>query len=46
MYGLESADNACRKRPISAETMNKMISKIEGEIIGEYIMEIPSRNIV
>jgi transcriptional repressor NrdR len=35
-------DRACRKRPISAETMNKMVSEIENEVMGEYVMEIPS----
>jgi transcriptional repressor NrdR len=35
-------DRACRKRPISAETMNKMVSEIENEVMSEYIMEIPS----
>ncbi|GHT03746.1 hypothetical protein AGMMS49573_05580 [Endomicrobiia bacterium] len=34
-----------RKRSISSETINKMVSKIEDEIVGECIMEIPSRNI-
>ncbi|MDR0820634.1 MAG: transcriptional regulator NrdR [Endomicrobium sp.] len=38
-------DRACRKRPISAETINKVVSKIEDEVVGEYIMEISSRNI-
>jgi transcriptional repressor NrdR len=35
-------DRACRKRPISAETINKVASEIESEIMGEYIMEVPS----
>ncbi|OEG69283.1 hypothetical protein ATZ36_10375 [Candidatus Endomicrobiellum trichonymphae] len=35
--GISYRHRACRKRPILAETMNK--------IVGEYIMEILSRNI-
>ena len=35
-------DRACRKRPISAETMNKMVNGIENEVMNEYVMEIPS----
>jgi len=35
-------DRACRKRPVSAETIDKMVSDIENEIAAEYIMEVPS----
>jgi transcriptional repressor NrdR len=35
-------DRACRKRSISAETIDKVVSEIESEIMSEYIMEIPS----
>jgi transcriptional repressor NrdR len=35
-------DRACRKRPISVETMDKIVSEIENEIMGEYIMDIPA----
>lgn len=35
-------DRACRKRPISVETIDKTVSEIENELMGEYIMEIPS----
>ena len=35
-------DRACRKRPVSAETVDKMVADIENEIAAEYIMEVPS----
>ncbi|AKL98035.1 transcriptional regulator NrdR [Endomicrobium proavitum] len=35
-------DRACRKRPIAAETIDKMASSIENELMDEYVMEIPS----
>jgi len=35
-------DRACRKRPISVETIDKMVNDIENELMGEYVMEIPS----
>jgi len=35
-------DRACRKRPIAAETIDKMVSSIENEIMDEYVMEVPS----
>jgi transcriptional repressor NrdR len=35
-------DRACRKRPIAAETIDKMVNEIENELMGEYVMEIPS----
>jgi transcriptional repressor NrdR len=35
-------DRACRKRPIAAETIDKMVNDIENELMGEYVMEIPS----
>ena len=39
---LGGIDRSCRKRPISAETMDKMVSDIESEIASEYVMEVPS----
>ncbi|MDR3071594.1 MAG: transcriptional regulator NrdR [Endomicrobium sp.] len=38
-------DRACRKRPISAETMDKIVSEIENEIANEYVMEISASTI-
>jgi transcriptional repressor NrdR len=38
-------DRACKKRSISAETIDKMVSEIENDIMGEYVMEIPSSTI-
>ncbi len=35
-------DRACRKRPVSVETIDKIASEIENELMGEYVMEIPS----
>lgn len=35
-------DRACRKRPVSVETIVKIVSEVENELLGEYIMEIPS----
>ena len=35
-------DRACRKRPIAAETVDKIVNDIENELMGEYVMEIPS----
>lgn len=35
-------DRACRKRPISVETIDRMVSEIENELMAEYVMEIPS----
>jgi transcriptional regulator NrdR family protein len=38
--GVYVIGRASRKRLASTEAMNKMVSKIEDEIVGEYIMEI------
>ncbi|MCL2389906.1 MAG: transcriptional regulator NrdR [Endomicrobia bacterium] len=38
----EGIDRACRKRPIAVETIDKIVSEIENELTGEYVMEIPS----
>ncbi|MDR3125410.1 MAG: transcriptional regulator NrdR [Endomicrobium sp.] len=35
-------DRACKKCQISAETIDKLVSEIENELLSEYIMEIPS----
>jgi transcriptional repressor NrdR len=40
---LEGISLACRKRPISAETIDKVASEVENEIFSEYVLEIPSR---
>jgi transcriptional repressor NrdR len=33
---------ACRKRKISAETIDKITSEVENELFSEYVLEIPS----
>ncbi|MDR1696309.1 MAG: transcriptional regulator NrdR [Endomicrobium sp.] len=38
----DGIDRACRKRPISVETIDRIVSEIENELTGEYVMEIPS----
>jgi transcriptional repressor NrdR len=38
-------DRACKKRSISVETIDKMVNEIENDIMGEYVMEIPSSTI-
>jgi transcriptional regulator NrdR len=38
----DGIDRACRKRPIAAETIDKIVSEIENELSAEYVMEIPS----
>ncbi|MDR0617915.1 MAG: transcriptional regulator NrdR [Endomicrobium sp.] len=35
-------DRACKKCQISAETIDKLVSEVENELLSEYIMEIPS----
>lgn len=35
-------DRACRKRPVSVETIDKIVNEIENELAAEYVMEIPS----
>lgn len=35
-------DRACRKRPVSVETIDKIVNEIENELAAEYAMEIPS----
>ncbi|MDR3048722.1 MAG: transcriptional regulator NrdR [Elusimicrobiota bacterium] len=40
---LEGISLACRKRPISAETIDAVASEVENEIFSEYVLEIPSR---
>jgi transcriptional repressor NrdR len=36
-------NTACKKRSISVETIDKIINEVENDILGEYIMEIPSQ---
>jgi transcriptional repressor NrdR len=36
-------DTACKKRSISVETIDKIVNEIENDIMGEYVMEIPSK---
>jgi transcriptional repressor NrdR len=36
---------ACKKRSISVETIDKMVNEIENDIMGEYVLEIPSNTI-
>jgi transcriptional repressor NrdR len=36
-------DIACKKRSISVETIDKIVNEIENDIMGEYVMEIPSK---
>jgi transcriptional repressor NrdR len=38
----QGIDRACRKRPIAAETIDKIVNEIENELMGEYVMELPS----
>jgi len=38
-------DRACRKRPVSAETIDKIVSEVENDLMSEYVMEIPSSTI-
>ncbi|MDR2437096.1 MAG: transcriptional regulator NrdR [Endomicrobium sp.] len=38
-------DRACKKRSISVETIDKMVNEVENDIMGEYVMEIPSSTI-
>jgi transcriptional repressor NrdR len=38
-------DRACKKRPISVETIDKMVNEVENDIMGEYVMEISSSTI-
>ncbi|MDR3306936.1 MAG: transcriptional regulator NrdR [Endomicrobium sp.] len=38
-------DRACKKRSISVETIEKIVSEIENDIMGEYVMELPSSTI-
>ncbi len=35
-------DRACRKRPVAVETIDKIVSEVENELMSEYVMEIPS----
>jgi len=41
----QGIDRACRKRPISAETIDRIVTEIENEITAEYIMEVSSSRI-
>ncbi|MDR0398976.1 MAG: transcriptional regulator NrdR [Endomicrobium sp.] len=38
-------DRACKKRSISVETIEKIVNEVENDIMGEYVMEIPSNTI-
>ena len=38
-------DRACKKRSISVETIDKIVNEVENDIMGEYVMEIPSNTI-
>ncbi|MDR3196030.1 MAG: transcriptional regulator NrdR [Endomicrobium sp.] len=38
-------DRACKKRSVSVETIEKIVNEIENDIMGEYVMEIPSSTI-
>ncbi|MCL2334722.1 MAG: transcriptional regulator NrdR [Endomicrobia bacterium] len=38
-------ERACRKRPVAAETIDKIVSEVENELTSEYVMEIPSSTI-
>jgi transcriptional repressor NrdR len=38
-------ERACKKRSISVETIDKIANEVENDIIGEYVMEIPSNTI-
>jgi transcriptional repressor NrdR len=42
---LMGIDRACKKRSISVETIDKIVNEIENDIMGEYVMEIPSNTI-
>lgn len=39
----EGIVRACEKRPISSDTIEKLVSEIEDELQEEYLLEVPSR---
>ena len=38
----EGVFRACRKRSVAVETIDKIVGEVENELMGEYVMEIPS----
>ena len=42
---LKGIQNACYKRPVSADRMNKLVDEVEGAVFGKGVQEIDSKEI-